>query len=61
MNYLLFFFSEFIDRKFTDESLLEAVLLPLIEAKSLCASLVLFFNQKSFLYLLTHLKHRLVS
>ena len=46
------------DRSLTDESLLEAVLLPLTEAKSLCLSLVLFFNQKSFLFLLVQQKRQ---
>lgn len=46
------------DRSLTDECLLEAVLLPLTEAKSLCPSLVLFFNQKSFLFLLVQQKRQ---
>lgn len=40
------------NRKLSDEKMKETVLLPLTKFKSLCPSVVLFFNQKSFVFLL---------
>lgn len=40
------------NRKLSDEKMIETVLLPLTKSKWLCPSLVLFFNQKSFVFLL---------
>ena len=40
------------NRKLSDEKMIETVLLPLTKFKWLCPSLVLFFNQKSFVVLL---------
>lgn len=44
--------SVYSNRKLPDEKMIETVLLPLTKSKSLCPSLVLFFNQKSLVFLL---------
>jgi len=44
--------SLYCNRKLSDEKMIETVLLPLTKSKSLCPSPVLFFNQKSLVFLL---------
>ena len=44
--------SVYSNRKLSDEKMMETVLLPLTKSKWLCPSLVLFSNQKSFVFLL---------